>query len=117
MNAEQIEMLKRLKAPIDKYMGEIEIGDMFYNPFRKKLCFVDKETIIIEGCSVIPPLCTPDGKRCLWGMVDWKVWNFENMPSDGNVLIFQKMSRGGVEFRDADPYTALLKALCSQKGL
>lgn len=114
MTPEQLEMLKKLKAPIDKHMGEIEIGDMFYNPFRKKLCFVDKETIIIEGCSVIPPLCTPDGKRCLWDMVDWSEVNVD-IWADGKISFWESGYEG--DTKKTDPYTALLKALCSQEGL
>ena len=121
MTPEQLEMLKRLKDPIDGYMGPVQIGDMFYNPFRKKICFVDKETIIIEGYYIIPPFCTPDGKRCLLGLLqslnnDYLTRHLKLECIDG-VWIVNTVLTNSWSACDKDPYTAVLKALIIQENV
>jgi hypothetical protein len=118
MTPEQLEMLKRLKAPIDKYMGPVQIGDMFYNPFRKKIYFVDKETIIIEGCHIIPLFCTPDGKRCLWGMLnEYKRKRLVNGNGYYKIVLTPTRLQSDKIYAASDPYTAILKALCEQENV
>lgn len=138
MTPEQIDMLKRLKAPIDKYMGEWKVGDKaLYGKFEcvltqikrkeKYLYFQfddeqnflskDDESFVNEHFLRVPPLCTPDGKRCLWGMitnVEWKLLINRPTKEDG---LQCRYSDNLQEIYADDPYTALLKALCAQEGL
>ena len=133
MTPEQLEMLKKLKAPIDKYMGEWEVGDKaLYGKFECMLTQIkrkekylyfrfddeqnflskDDESFVNEHFLRIPPLCTPDGKRCLWGMVDWNKFHIEFHHGTMDIYI-----DGEVLCVEADPETALLKALCEQEGV
>lgn len=135
MTPEQIEMLKRLKAPIDKYMGEWKVGDKaLYGKFECVLTQIkrkekylyfrfddeqnflskDDESFVNEHFLRIPPLCTPDGKRCLWGMVDWKQFDIVVINNQG-VIILEHMETE--EEFTGNPYTAVLKALCEQENV
>ena len=122
MTPDQIEMLKRLKAPIDKYMGEWKEGDLGYignelvmiveigeyciriYSFRLKQVLVGNDD---NNILRIPPFCTPDGKRCLWDSLSDENKNkllnsMINYPSVNNINDF---------------YNIILKALCEQEGV
>lgn len=118
MTPEQLEMLKKLKAPIDKYMGEIISGDWIVSPYTgEPFCIGANGQLGFDKCIRIPPLCTPDGKRCLWGMitnVEWKLLINRPTKEDG---LQCRYSDNLKEIYADDPYTALLKALCAQEGL
>ena len=128
MNQEQLEMLKRLKAPIDKYMGEWRIGDKCYSIYHSQTGFIIDTSqnsyrythVVFDSgmevkCKVdnmemylrIPPFCTLDGKRCLWDMLSDinknRVLNsMINYPSVHDINDF---------------YNIILKALCAQENV
>ena len=116
LTPEQLDMIKRLQPLFREKMGVITEGDMFLNPFRKKICFVDKGTLVIDGCFVIPkPIDWQNPERGLWGMIDWDSWNFEGSLT-GKVYIKYSGSAHNYVF-SGDPFTALLMALCVQEDV
>ena len=124
---DQFEMLKRLKSRIDKYMGEWQVGDNVYTD-RIGICIHKFTQLNIEFVRIsnslcvadylkedkmlllIPPLGTPDGERCLWGMVDWE--RFTGEIEDGKLIIQDDYFSSGWQ----DPYTAVLLALVEQEA-
>jgi len=116
LTPEQLDMIKRLQPLFREKMGVITEGDMFLNPFRKKICFVDKGTLVINGCFVIPkPIDWQNPERGLDGMIDWTQWSQARSLS-GELYIEQRFRENGVAFIGY-PFTALLKALCEQEGV
>lgn len=122
MKKEKLELHKRLQGFYKEKMGVLQIGDMFYNPFRNKLYFADKETVIIDGCYVLPlPIDPVNPERGLWGMLNknfkWELSCFW----EGDTL-FHSVARipkinDTLFYYAPDPETALLKALCAQENL
>jgi len=107
LTPKNLDMIKRLQPKIKKAMGELQIGDAFYNPFRHKLYHVDSCTVIIEGCYLIPkPIDWQNSERGCLRMLN----------SQG-----KRWLRKSYFFSDFleldDPFTALLKALCEQEGV
>ena len=138
MNQDQLEMLKRLKAPIDKYMGPWRIGDKCYSIYHSQTGFIIDTSqnsyrythVVFDSgmevkCKVdnmgmylrIPPFATPGEKRCLWDMVDWTKW-YRDICANGNLCLKYKYPSVGERINfEADPYTAILKALIVQEGV
>jgi len=115
MNQEQFDMLQRLKRPIDGYMGEWRDGDLYIaGKDYKVLVYRSDYYNWIKGDDIlrIPPLCTSDGKRCLWDMMDWTKWYCETC--HGTLDIY---TDGEIFCIEQDPYTAILKALYKQEGV
>ena len=129
MTPEQLEMLKRLKDPIDGYMGEWKEGDLSYSLLSKRIIFVDKEVckflkdpkeelFIKDNVLRIPSFCTPDGKRCLWGMLDeYKRKRLVNGNGYYKIVLTPTRLQSDKIYAATDPYTAVLKALCEQEGV
>jgi hypothetical protein len=114
---EQLEMLKRLKPAIDKYMGE------YLDKYMEVRCGRFSGINILADCGhqcpnrliseckdllLIPPFCTPDGKRCLTKMLTdkGKEYLYEYYHTSITILL-----------RSNDYYTAILKALVVQEGV
>ena len=125
MTPEQIEMLKKLKAPIYKHMRSYVWGDSVYRNNQNGIvvgvfsCDVnilwrDDNCVTYYGINDeellhVLPFCTPDGKRCLWEML-----TEENKMK----LLNSWVNYPSVYKEDiADPETAVLKALCEQEGV
>jgi hypothetical protein len=127
---EQLEMLKRLKDPIDEYMGEWQIkDDLYQDSFGEGFIFRKYATRNVEAVDVwfkptgvmsydirvlndfairIPPFCPPDGKRCLTEMLTdkGKEYLYECYHTSITILL-----------RSDDYYSAILKALIAQEGV
>jgi hypothetical protein len=140
MTPDQLEMLKRLKAPIDKYMGPWRIGDKCYSIYHSQTGFIIDTSqnsyrythVVFDSgmevkCKVdnmemylrIPPFATPDGKRCLLGLLqslnnDYLTRHLKLECIDG-VWIVNTVLTNSWSACDKDPYTAILKALCEQE--
>jgi len=134
MTPEQLEMLKRLKAPIDEYMGEWQLkDDLYQDSFGEGFIFRKYATRNVEAVDIwfkptgvmsydirvlndfairIPPFATPDGKRCLWDMLHGVKELRENVLGCRLKIIKDH----DIKAYDAyNPYTAILKTLCEQE--
>ena len=111
LTPEQLDMVKRLQPLFKEKMVVITEGDMFFNPFRKAICFVDKGTLVIDGCLVIPkPIDWQNPKRGCWGILEGTKTLY-----DHGLGVSHKT--GYKYYPEPDPFTALLKALAEQEGV
>ena len=122
LTKEQLEMLKRLKPAIDKYMGDWQEGDWYLYGKEPEIPFEVEANIFRDNgrCTAelrmyqefdvlrIPSFCTPDGKRCLAEMLTdkGKEYLYEYYHTSITILL-----------RSNDYYTAILKALIIQEGV
>ena len=132
LTPEQLDMIKRLQPLFREKMGEWQKGDSYYvpNPHKrediKPLYYfgcgtywgIEFKDVPINAIRIPKPIDWQNPKRGCWMMVDWSYASIENM-SDGSVEIYINRTHEDEKpiFIKADPFTALLMALCSQEGV
>ncbi len=141
MNNEEFKFYQKLQSifPRDWQMGdriysaagfgvvfdieEKAIGIKFEKP-GFKIVWIDRRTVAVEhGFFHLPiPIDPGDPERIargeqargLWHMVNWDKWTFGNR-QDGGAWMHHQLKY--IEFNEATPTLALLKALKVQKGV
>ena len=124
---ENLDLLIKLQPLFKRVLGEWKFGEKAYS--------LDKQCVGIYSSSIITsrgeflyfntffghftesdnPIRVPTFEE-LWGMVDWSKYPFTNFTK--GVLEIDVKGRIYTRYgKWIDPYTALLKALCSQEGI
>jgi hypothetical protein len=126
LTPENLGMIKRLQPLFKEKMGEWQEGDEYYLlhlEYSKFYCDQCDTTNYLNNSSVLripKPIDWQNPERGLWGMVDWKkfvivdCWAYDHM----YIKRRPKNENDWSKFRaEADPFTALLKALVEQEGV
>jgi hypothetical protein len=133
MTPEQLDMIKKLQPLFKERMGEWQVGDdIYYDNFpaviiqikaEGKLAYTrceDRQNFLSVSFSFanenfirIPkPIDWQNPERGLWGIIDLDMWILSTGIDNANAYI-----RSADCDIKADPFTALLKALCQQEGV
>jgi hypothetical protein len=107
---DNIDALKKLQPLFKRVLGEWKIGDRYcYISYPKGVLTVLQLSMLPVDSNIILRIPTLEE---LWEMVDWDKHHFYLETCHGTVDIYID---GEVLCAECDPYTALLKALCSQE--
>jgi hypothetical protein len=117
---ENLDLLKKLQPLFKRVLGEWKIGHYCYSLLSKRLIYVDerelfflndvKEKEYTDKILRIPTL------EELWEMVDWSKWSDFGISPNGLYIWFMTALDEEPSIM-ADPYSALLQALCRQEGV
>lgn len=126
LTPENLDMIKRLQPLLKEKMGEWQHGDqcLLDGKFEDFYCvdclehrvFSDK---LYDNAIRIPkPIDWQNPERGYWGMIDWETWILDNAgyPLYGQIQLRRRYPDNQFQVT-ADPFTALLKALCQQENL